>query len=544
MANGHRNSAVIGDVNGRFEDVFQTLTKVHAKQQFAFVIIAGDLFTDPAEATEEQKALVSKLLGGSIQIPVQTYVTVAHHNLPEEVIAKANADAGELCPNLTLLGRKASFKTSEGFRIVTLGGAHVSQSDQPITQYSALYTDSDAATAKGFNEADILITSNWPSDILVGSKVAAQPPKQLNCIAELCAAVKPRYHFSTSEQFYEREPFFHATTDGTHLLTRFLSLAPYGTPDKRKWIYAFSLEPSADPPAQLPQGVTACPFSLGSKKRKLDSQNEAYNSHRFSNGNGRSHGQEGGRRGKRRHVAPPTPSECFFCLSNPSCEQHMICSIGEDSYMTIAKGPLTTRTTFKDLDFPNHLLIMPLEHTPSISAIQDEASKRKTELEMQKFRDALHTLVSEAASTHDGTPKYGAVTFEISRAGGVHHHWQFLPVPSDMIKRGLLEAAFDVEAENLGYPKFAKKTTEIDEAEQGDFFKAMIWSEELRKDIVLSIDAAQGFRFDLQFGRRVVAKLLGLESRTQWRDCSQSQNEEEADAAKFREAFAKYDFTL
>ncbi|KAF2722374.1 hypothetical protein K431DRAFT_47443 [Polychaeton citri CBS 116435] len=536
--------AIIGDVNGRFEEIFQTLTKVHAKQQFAFVIIAGDLFADPGKATEDQNAQVSRLLEGSIQIPVQTYVTVAHHKLPQDVITKANADGGELCPNLIMLGRKASFKTSEGFRIVTLGGAHVSQSDQVIDQYSAQYTDSDAATAKGFNEADILITSNWPSDIAVGSKVATQPPKQLNCIAELCAALKPRYHFSTSEQFFEREPFFHPTTDGTQPLTRFLSLAPYGTPDKRKWIYAFSLEPSAGPPIQLPEGVTASPFSLGSKKRKLDSQKDAYSSHRFANGNSGHHGQEGGRRGKRRHVAPPAPSECFFCLSNPSCEQHMICSIGEDSYMTIAKGPLTTRTTFTDLNFPNHLLIMPLEHTPSISAIRDETSRRKTELEMQKLRDALHTLVSEAASAPDGSAKYGAVTFEISRAGGVHHHWQFLPVPSDMVKRGLLEAAFDVEAENLHYPKFAKKTAEVDEAEENDFFKVMIWSEALRKDMVLSIDAAQGFRFDLQFGRRVVAKLLGLESRIQWRDCSQSQQEEEADAARFRDAFAKYDFTL
>ena len=61
------------------------------------------------------------------------------------------------------------------------------------------------------------------------------------------------------------------------------------------------------------------------------------------------------------------------------------------------------------------------------------------------------------------------------------------------------------------------------------------------KDVVLPL--SEGFRFDLQFGRRVMAKLLGLEGRMNWRDCGQS-DEEKRDAEAFKEAFKKFDFSL
>jgi hypothetical protein len=51
-------------------------------------------------------------------------------------------------------------------------------------------------------------------------------------------------------------------------------------------------------------------------------------------------------------------------------------------------------------------------------------------------------------------------------------------------------------------------------------------------------------RFDLQFGRRVMAKLLGLEDRLIWQDCEQSVEEESKDVEAFRQAFKDWDFTL
>jgi hypothetical protein len=51
-------------------------------------------------------------------------------------------------------------------------------------------------------------------------------------------------------------------------------------------------------------------------------------------------------------------------------------------------------------------------------------------------------------------------------------------------------------------------------------------------------------RFSLQFGRVVLAKLLGLEKRIQWRDCAQTEEEESRDIEAFKNAFKEYDFTL
>ena len=174
--------------------------------------------------------------------------------------------------------------------------------------------------------------------------------------------------------------------------------------------------------------------------------------------------------------------------------------------------------------------------------MSEEDSPGSTLAEMQRYREALNTMVAAKSTDSEGKAQLGAVTWEISRGGGVHLHWQFLPVPVDMIQQNLIEVAFEVEAENLSYPKFVKTADGKAEVERGDYFKAMIWSETQQKEIVMPLDGS--FRFDLQFGRRVLGKLLGLESRTHWRDCEQSQPEEEADANAFKEAFKGYDFSL
>ena len=128
-----------------------------------------------------------------------------------------------------------------------------------------------------------------------------------------------------------------------------------------------------------------------------------------------------------------------------------------------------------------------------------------------------------------------------------------------------MEAAFKVEAENEKYPTFKTKAIGDGTAEKGDYFRVWIWrphegvdstlndgggaidgeGAEKRgeeKELVLPLSAE--FRFDLQFGRRVMAKLLGLEGRMHWKDCTQSDAEEKKDAEAFKSAFKKFDFSL
>lgn len=454
----------------------------------------------------------------------------------------------KICENLHFLGKRSITKTSEGLRIVTLGG----NLDETIVgglsneQYLPFHTVGDARALYGANSIDILITTTWPASITKGSKVPFTDEAAISHghISDLCTALKPRYHFSSSSAFFEREPFIHnPTQDASDIkhLTRFISLASYGNSTKQKALYAFSLPASADTVVALPPGTTASPFLP--KKRKALEPNPYP---RYSNEEDRSHGQKRwkGHRGQRQ--PPPGPGECFFCLSNPNLATHLISSIGNDSYLTIAKGPLTTSNTNEGsgIDYPAHALIIPLTHSPTLALIPDEDNAReRTYVEMNMFKRALEKMIAKASSN-----RLGAVTYEISKGSGVHTHWQFIPVSEDLIRKGLVEAAFRVEAENLSYPPFETRDPGAG-LDDGDFFRLWIWTpptEEAREGITecLTMSFDDRIRFSLQFGRVVLAKLLGLEKRIQWRDCAQTEEEEKQDIEAFKAAFREFDFTL
>ncbi len=555
-------------MRGRFKEVFDKISKLHAKNAFSLAIVLGDLFPEPLETSSEDEDNLTALLNGEITIPLPTYFTLGKHPLPQQVVDRFEGSDDEICPNLYFLGKRSTTKTSEGIRIVTLGGSL----DPEITaglskdKHLPFHTEGDAKALHGANTADILVTSKWPASVRSRSNVKLPEGAEESlssagaeqCIADLCSALKPRYCFSTSDSiFYEREPFFHISKEDqpdTSSITRFISLAAYGNPAKQKWLYAFTLDPNAAPPLTMPPGTTATPFTNTSKKRQtLPDQSQSYS--RFNHENGH---QSHHRPNKRaRHKAPPPgPHECFFCLSNPNLATHLIASIAEDAYVTTAKGPLSTPTTYPSLTFPAHMLIIPLSHSPTLATITPPESKISTYKEMQRYRHALHSLL---LSTSKGA--LGAVTWEVSRAEGIHIHWQFLPVPTNLIKKGLVAAAFKVEAENEKYPTFKTKTIGDGTAETGDYFRVWIWRPDEGADSTLDssgdgeyekrgeenelvLPLSAEFRFDLQFGRRVMAKLLGLEGRMHWKDCTQSDAEEKRDAEGFKGAFKKFDFSL
>lgn len=527
--------------------MFTRLAKLHAKQNFALAIILGDLFGDNSHESQLDEVLA--LVSGHIAVPLPTYFTVGSHALPARVIEKLEAD-DEVCPNLYFLGKRGTLKTSEGIRIVALGGNLGSTAEKAPEscppKYSAQYHESDARALFGARYADILITHQWPRGIRNGSKVSipdnVQAPDGMPCVAELCSTLKPRYHFSSETPFfYEREPFFHLPTEETpdsKHITRFINLAPYSKISKEKWLYAFVLDPKAPLPTTLPDGTTGTPLASVAKKRPTGSEGFS----RFARDDSYQ-----GRSTKRPRKLPPRPQECFFCLSNPNIATHLITSIGTESYMTTAKGPLSLPSTFPALGFPGHMLIIPFSHAPTFESIPDQESRQATIEEMNKYRHALSHMIQDRSHG-----ELGAVTWEVSRWNGVHIHWQFLPVPSLLVKRGLVEAAFIVEAENLKYPKFDRKPTEHVGAEQGDYFRVLIWSpldgdsdgKERPETSTLILALSPDFRFDIQFGRRVMAKLLQLEDRMSWKDGVQTEEEEKNDAEAFKKAFEKFDFSL
>ncbi|PHH88063.1 hypothetical protein CDD83_8048 [Cordyceps sp. RAO-2017] len=534
---------VFGSLNGQLQPALKKLADLHAKNDFSLAILVGDVLTP---TTDPQ--VIASLENGTLEVPLPTYFTVGTHPLPETIAAKIEADE-EICPNLHFLGKRSVTKTSDGVRITVLGGLVDTNlvGGQSKEQHLPFHTEDDAKALRGANSTDILLTSMWPTGVWAGSRVALEPSQQASiqsteAIAELCAALKPRYHFSASpgDFFYEREPFLHppATDSDTQHATRFISMAPYGNDAKAKSLYAFSLNRSD---TGVPRGATGSPFAPQPRKRPHG--DETYS--RFGHHDDDRHG----RRGKKRRLSPPPgPDRCYFCLSNPNVPVHMCCCIGDDSYITTAKGPLPASTTFAEqgLDFPGHFIITPLPHAPTIArigSVTDPASEAvRTHVEMSRFREALQAAIA-AKSSH----KLGAATWEISRERNVHLIWQLVAVPAELVQKGLAEAAFRVEAENRKYPALEARELSLEQqAGYGDFFRVWLWAdngEDRIKGQSLVMPLAPDTRFDLQFGRRVLAKLMGLEGRAVWQDCGQTVEEETKDVEAFRRAFEDWDFT-
>lgn len=601
-------------MNGKFRAVFEKISKLHAKNCFALAIILGDLFADPAAPSPQDEENVKALLKGEIKIPVATYFTLGKHPLPAEIIEKIEESDDDVCPNLYFLGKRCTTKTSEGIKIVNLAGTL----DKAVTtslskeRFLPFHTQNDARALHGSNSADILITSHWPLSIQSGSKVPISESYPVGTLAEqsvadLCTALKPRYHFSTSDQFFfEREPFSHPSGGQSEYsdknnITRFISLAAFNNPAGSKWLYAFNLNPTAPPPPNPPPGTTPSPFS-NYKKRSLDSQPESFS--RFSS---TQHPHHHYHQRKRPH-GPPTPAECFFCLSNPNLATHLITSIATESYLTTAKGPLSTASTFSGLGCPAHILIIPLAHSPTLGLIPDPESRQRTEKEMHRYRRALQQYVSSSSSAaapklrshaplddpessnNQGKAKneeednkneksqsqgrLGAVTWELSRTAGVHIHWQFLPIPLSLITSGAVHSAFAsaAAAANPHLPPFTPSSCSPSSSISKNHFRIWIFhpsssssysssssfpcEKVTREGIegeeeVLTVPLPpEGLSLDAQFGRRVMASLLGLERRANWREVvdlvrpEEIVQEEERDANVFKEGFKRWDFSV
>lgn len=467
----------------------------------------------------------------------------------------------EVCTNLFFLGKRATLTTSERVRIVALGGK-LAESDnhQPTASdaFNATFTVDDARALHGAHTTDILVTNQWPQGVRSGSKhylpEDAEAPSEAQCISDLCATLKPRYHFSPAAAYYSREPFFHpATEDNPEAtkVTRFESLAPFNNERKEKWFYAFRLDPSAQPPTMLPADVTPTPFTVNRKRRALPEQEASYS--RYGNGNA-----DTWRRPKRPRQSNYARLEnCFFCIGSPTLQTHLITSMADECYLTIPRGPLPRPDSNPDLGIPGHALIIPHTHVDQDVAVEDRAHLSPNEYdEMQRYRRALCRMLQAKANG-----KLGGVCWEVSRSHIRHVHWQFLPVPSDLIIRGLVEAGFKVAAENGDLPSFKKYDPTRMVAEKGDYFRIWIWKpagavkvpgleeaedeeDENGTEISMLMPIPSAERFDIQFGRKVMAQLLGLGKRADWHDVMQTEADEAADAEAFKATFAPYDPAL
>jgi hypothetical protein len=188
------------------------------------------------------------------------------------------------------------------------------------------------------------------------------------------------------------------------------------------------------------------------------------------------------------------------------------------------------------MPFSAHILIIPFSHTPMLQTIEDLDSRKETVTEMKQYKSALEKFFAAHGAT--------AIAFEVRRINGIHAHWQVVPVKKELVER--IDAAFDEAAKDISRSFEDEATTTIDsegdaDVGVGNAFTYWIGGQETGRTMQLEV----GEYFNLQFGRQVLAGVIGTEQkRINWKECVMSLPEETADANAFKEAFKDFDFSL
>jgi hypothetical protein len=187
-------------------------------------------------------------------------------SIPTPIASLLDSNGGELGDNVFYLGKQGLYATTSGIRIVYLSGMCPSgppiQPPQPSQDasfknpeptaddssipYSVHYSSHQVQTliaslaahhpGADAKSVDILITAEGPEGVTNGSSLWNQhhanskiPTSGL--VSDLAFACQPRYHFSSGNLFFEREPYLNPKADH---VTRFISLGEFGSANKER----------------------------------------------------------------------------------------------------------------------------------------------------------------------------------------------------------------------------------------------------------------------------------------------------------------------
>lgn len=459
--------------------------------KFDAVLLLGDIAAAPEVAVDQQ-----------------TYFTKGPSDAFKHELS-ATADVSiDVRPNLTLVQPPLSVLTLEsGVKVAFLSGA----------DFDVAAVNEKLSSLHG--NVDILVSYKWPKAVAASKKLTLVADAAMD---KVVTQLKPRYHFavgSSDAKFFEMAPF--KWEDDT--VTRFISLGQEGSGEK--WFYAFGIDPQS--PAAVPEGhLISNPFtteaSLIERKRPAEVLEPSQTNIKRTKNVG--------------------PESCFFCLSNPKVEKHMIVSIGTQAYLALAKGPLPKPT--KDMPFPCHAIIIPIEHVPTLRGTED-ISENPAHLEIRKYQQAIVSALAEKY------PEHVLVSFEIDRADNVHLHVQAMP-----LHKSLLEA-FEAEI-------YAKATLNNDKFHRNQELHFSKFTDENDPELLETINKYDHITFevfsnpktifaarltdqtkmvDLQFPRRVLAATLKCPKRARWDKCKQTKIQEVGDCEDYKKFFESHDFT-
>ncbi|KAK1408548.1 hypothetical protein QVD17_40416 [Tagetes erecta] len=568
-----------GDPVGHLNQLFKRVSSVNKSTgPFDALLCVGQFFPESSERLEE----LTEYVEGRKNIPLPVYFIGDYGAGAVKVLsaaAKENCNLGfkmdgfKVTHNLFWLKGSGRF-TLHGLSVAYLSGRK-SSSGMIYGTYSQDDVDALRALAEEPGIVDIFLT--YPL-IRVSDSSGSDAT-----ISELVAEIKPRYHVAGGKgYFYAREPYMNV--DAAHV-TRFIGLAAVGNASKQKFIHAISPTPastmSSTELSTKPPNSTLSPYTFVEKpanaheaeKRSADVANDTqywrydvskrqkvgggdgaklcfkfissgscqqgekcYFHHdmdareqsmrgvcfEFLNKGKCERGesctfkhslQEGDRRTGR-------SKECWFCLSSPNVESHLITSVGENCYCALAKGPLV----------PDHVLILPIEHLPNTLS-----SPPEFDLELVKFQNSLKAYFKSR--------KKEVVFFEWVYLKTSHANVQAVPVPLN--RASAVEDIFNLAAEKLGFKFMVLKSDRSSEGRKllrAQFDgKSSLFYVELPGGTILSRAVEENEKFPMQFGREVLAGLLNMADRADWRNCKLDKEEEIKMVERFKSSFQEYD---
>ncbi|KAJ8750779.1 hypothetical protein K2173_015960 [Erythroxylum novogranatense] len=593
-----------GDVFGRLNQLFKRVLSVNKSAgPFDALLCVGQFFPDSDERLEEFMDYVDGR--SPIPIPtyfIGDYGFGAPKVLSAASRNSANLgfkmDGFRICDNLYWLRGSGKF-TLHGLSVMYLSGKESWDGPQ-FGVYSQDDVDALRALAEEPGIVDLFLTNEWPSGVTNGASISDIPTAASDstgcnsAVSVLVAEIKPRYHIAgTKGIFYAREPY---SNDGAVHVTRFLGLASVGNKDKQKFIHAISPTPastmSASEISTKPPNSTSSPYTSTEPKAQhkeitkrvnddlSDSQYWRYDVSKKRQKSGTGDGDkpcfkfiysgscprgekcsfqhdmdgreqylrgvcidflikgkcergpdctfkhslqdEGESHSHRRYGLKDAKrsKECWFCLSSPNVELHLVISIGESYYCALAKGPLVQ----------DHVLLVPIEHSPNTLSLPEECDP-----ELVRFQSSLKLYFKNQGND--------VVFFEWVARRGTHANLQSIPVPSARV--AAIDDIFHLAAKRLGFKFTTMKFSDNSNGrkwlrEQFDKNYNLFYVELPGGTILLhSVDESESF--PVQFGREVLAGLLNMPERADWRKCTLSKEEETKMTEEFKKRFEEVD---
>lgn len=229
-------------------------------------------------------------------------------------------------------------------------------------------------------------------------------------------------------------------------------------------------------------------------------------------------------RQKRPRVKLDDKNPCWFCLSSPEVEKHLIIAIGDYCYLTLAKGGLRD----------DHFLLIPIEH---IQSLNDQKGNSKELLEeLERFKQSL--------IDYFGRQGQGVVFFE-RNFRSVHWQLQVVPIPLDIIDT-IEENIKSISSNLFKNSKYLDIPANCSLSDiippNVPYFYWLI--QPLEKQFVTQLEVKGSF-FPIQFGRLVLsdAKILDCMDKVDWKSCTKSKEDYIELVKQTKDRYKEFDIT-